>query len=104
MESKQPYGYFFVRKRRTAISLALSAIVLLSITSITTMLFVNNGNNIALAQSGQSQQQNQLPSSTSSSSSQQPKTHEYTLIAENTTLEIAPGLRVDAWAYNEKNG
>jgi nitrite reductase (NO-forming) len=29
-----------------------------------------------------------------------PKTHEYTLIAENTTLEIAPGIRVDAWTYN----
>ena len=51
------------------------------------------------------EQQKQLPSSTSSSSSsvseqQQPKTHEYTLIAQNTTLEIAPGLRVDAWTYN----
>src|SRR6476659_3946852 len=43
------------------------------------------------------QQQNQLHPS---SSSQQPKTHEYTLIAENTTLEIAPGVRVDAWTYN----
>jgi nitrite reductase (NO-forming) len=32
--------------------------------------------------------------------STKPKTHEYTLIAENTTLEIAPGLRVDAWTYN----
>ena len=29
-----------------------------------------------------------------------PHTREYTLIAENTTLEIAPGLRVDAWTYN----
>ena len=29
-----------------------------------------------------------------------PRTHEYTLITENTTLEIAPGLRVDAWTYN----
>ena len=29
-----------------------------------------------------------------------PTTREYTLIAENTTLEIAPGLRVDAWTYN----
>ena len=29
-----------------------------------------------------------------------PKTHEYTLIAENTTLEIASGLRVDAWTYS----
>jgi len=50
------------------------------------------------------EQQNRLPSSSSSYSSsiqqQQPKTHEYTLIAENTTLEIAPGLRVDAWTYN----
>jgi nitrite reductase (NO-forming) len=49
------------------------------------------------------QQQNQLPSLTSSSSplQQQPKiAREYTLIAENTTLEIAPGLRVDAWTYN----
>ena len=32
--------------------------------------------------------------------STKPKTHEYTLIPENTTLEIAPGLRVDAWTYN----
>jgi nitrite reductase (NO-forming) len=50
----------------------------------------------------QQQQQNQLPSSTSSSSPSQqpPKTREYTLIAENTTVEIAPGLRVDAWTYN----
>lgn len=28
------------------------------------------------------------------------KTHEYTLIAEDTTIEIAPGIRVDAWTYN----
>ena len=31
---------------------------------------------------------------------QQPKTHEYTLVAEETTLEITPGVRVDAWTYN----
>ena len=30
----------------------------------------------------------------------QPKTHEYTLIARDTTLQIAPGVRVDAWTYN----
>jgi nitrite reductase (NO-forming) len=30
----------------------------------------------------------------------QPKTHEYTLIAQDTTLEVAPGVRVDAWTYN----
>lgn len=30
----------------------------------------------------------------------QPKTVEYTLVAQNTTLEIAPGVRVEAWTYN----
>jgi len=30
----------------------------------------------------------------------QQKTHEYTLIARDTTLQIAPGVRVDAWTYN----
>ena len=30
----------------------------------------------------------------------QAKTHEYTLVAEETTLEIAPNVRVDAWTYN----
>ena len=35
-------------------------------------------------------QKQQLPS----------KTHEYTLIAQDTTVEIAPGVRVDAWTYN----
>ncbi|HEY7507266.1 MAG TPA: multicopper oxidase domain-containing protein, partial [Nitrososphaera sp.] len=29
-----------------------------------------------------------------------PKTVEYTLVAQNTTLEIAPGVRVEAWTYN----
>jgi nitrite reductase (NO-forming) len=31
---------------------------------------------------------------------QQPKAREYTLIAQDTTLQIAPGVRVDAWTYN----
>jgi nitrite reductase (NO-forming) len=44
----------------------------------------NNGNGI------QKQQQLQVPS----------KTHEYTLIAQDTTVEIAPAIRVDAWTYN----
>lgn len=33
-------------------------------------------------------------------SEQQPKTHVYTLLAQDTTVEIAPGVRVDAWTYN----
>src|SRR5690348_15155539 len=39
-------------------------------------------------------------SSPSQTEQQPPKFHDYTLIAENTTLEIAPWLRVDAWTYN----
>jgi len=31
---------------------------------------------------------------------QQSETREYTLVAEETTLEIAPSVRVDAWTYN----
>jgi nitrite reductase (NO-forming) len=55
--------------------------------------------------SGQQQQQQQLlslkdQSALNSSYNYQPTTREYTLIAENTTLEISPGLRVDAWTYN----
>jgi nitrite reductase (NO-forming) len=49
---------------------------------------VNNSNNIEKQQS-----QPQLL--------QQPKTHEYTLIAKETTLQIAPSVRVDAWTYND---
>lgn len=30
----------------------------------------------------------------------EPKTVEYTLIAEETTLEVAPNKRVEAWTYN----
>src|SRR6476469_6965061 len=50
----------------------------------------NNNDNIVANVSKQYQQQ----------LSSAPHTREYTLIAENTTLEIAPGLRVDAWTYN----
>ncbi|NOJ27616.1 MAG: copper oxidase, partial [Nitrososphaera sp.] len=28
------------------------------------------------------------------------KTREYTIVAENTTVEIAPGTRVEAWTFN----
>jgi nitrite reductase (NO-forming) len=119
MKNIQAYNSFFtIKKRTTAISSAIFIILLSSLT--TTTLSSVNSENIALAQSQsgssvspisneigiinntvankiseQQQQPNQLPSS-----SRQPKTHEYTLIAEDTTLEIAPGLRVDAWTYN----
>lgn len=119
MKNIQAYNSFFNGKKRTTAISSVLFIILLSNITTTTMSFVK-GENIALAQSQsgssvspisndmgrinntvvnkiseQQQQSNQLPSS-----SQQPKTHEYTLIAEETTLEIAPGLRVDAWTYN----
>ena len=116
MKNKQACNSFFNVKRRTAAISAVLFIILLSSIITATTSFVNS-ENIVLAQSQsgssvspismmanntvvnkiseQQQQSNQLPSS-----SQQPKTHEYTLIAEETTLEIAPGLRVDAWTYN----
>ena len=130
MQHKQHYSSLFIGKTRRAISLALLTILLSSITTTTIVFVNNEnialaqsrstpsipssndigGSNNTIAnqkseQQGQQlqQQQSRLPSSSSSSSSspsQQPKTHEYTLIAENTTLEIAPGLRVDAWTYN----
>jgi nitrite reductase (NO-forming) len=119
MKNIQAYNSFFNGKKRTTAISSVLFIILLSNITTTPTSFVN-GENIALAQSQsgssvssisndmgsinntvvnkiseQQQQSNQLPSS-----SQQPKTHEYTLIAEETTLEIAPGLRVDAWTYN----
>ena len=43
---------------------------------------------------------NKNASATTLGVQQQSETHEYTLVAEETTLEIAPGVRVDAWTYN----
>ena len=90
--------------------------------SSTTNIFFNaNNGNIALAQTqsgsqeasistsikennnttdGRTNSVNQTQQGSQQLSSPPPRTHEYTLIAENTTLEIAPGFRVDAWTYN----
>jgi len=77
-------------------------VFLLCITTVTTGL-VNNVN-IALAQSqfGSSISTISLTEGNNNNitSQQHQKVHEYTLIAEDTTIEIAPGLRVDAWTYN----
>ncbi len=80
-------------------------VLLAAITALAALLvFVPSFNIAGKEAAAQQQEQNALPPSTSSSSTsqneQQPKTREYTLIAENTTLEIAPGLRVNAWTYN----
>lgn len=43
----------------------------------------------------------QLPLQTFGDDSVQPPiTRKYTIVAEDTTLEIAPGVRVEAWTYN----
>ncbi|MGB8036142.1 MAG: multicopper oxidase domain-containing protein, partial [Nitrososphaeraceae archaeon] len=92
------------RARKTTISLAISAILILGI--LTGIGFIVNDGNVTKAASlalssspaivvgGNSSNNNiqkqQLPL----------KTHEYTLIAQDTTVEIAPGVRVDAWTYN----
>src|SRR3954465_12631921 len=90
------------RARKTTISLAISALLILGI--LTGIGFIVNDGNItkaaplassssAIVVGGNSsnnniqKQKQQLPS----------KTHEYTLIAQDTTVEIAPGVRVDAW-------
>lgn len=65
-------------------------------------LFGEGGKNTSKTSKEQQQEsllQNQSLES-NSSYHYKPTTREYTLIAENTTLEIAPGLRVDAWTYN----
>lgn len=42
----------------------------------------------------------ELVDASAQSSVAPPKTVEYTLVAEETTLEVAPGVRVEAWTYN----
>jgi nitrite reductase (NO-forming) len=91
------------RARKTTISLAISAILILGI--LTGIGFIVNDRSVTKAaplassspaivvggnSSNNNIQKQQLPS----------KTHEYTLIAQDTTVEIAPGVRVDAWTYN----
>jgi nitrite reductase (NO-forming) len=96
MKRKKKACYRILNGKMRLISLAVLSILLLSITTTTTVLVSDSNAALAQSQSGSS-----TPISSSSQQQQQPpRTHEYTLIAENTTLEIAPGLRVDAWTYN----
>src|SRR5947209_17505422 len=61
-------------------NISKAASVVSSSTTIVGGININKDNNIVI-------QKQQLQ--------QQPKTHEYTLIAQDTTVEIAPGIRVD---------
>ena len=107
-------------KSRKTISFIVSILLIAGTT--TNIFFITNNGNIALAQAPSQSISPDTSSSThiiennnmtdgishsvnqTQKESQQqpspPKIREYTLIAENTTLEIAPGLRVDAWTYN----
>ena len=108
-------------RRESRISLFFILLILLIGSSTTNIFFNANNGNIALAQTQSGSQEasistsikennnttdgstnsvNQTQQGSQQLSSPPPRTHEYTLIAENTTLEIAPGLRVDAWTYN----
>ena len=92
--------YFFSSKKvigkATSISFAMFTISILLMASTVALAATSIGSNgsfntISINNNTVLQKQPQLP---------QPKTHEYTLIAQDTTLLIAPGVRVDAWTYN----
>ena len=87
-----------VTRKAISISLALFMISNLLIPTTVALATTSTGSNNTTfgmdsnnANDNIQKQQSQL---------QQPKTHEYTLIARDTTLEVAPGVRVDAWTYN----
>ena len=116
MSLRKDHGW----KSRKTISFIVSILLIAGTT--TNIFFITNNGNIALAQAPSQSISPDTSSSThiiennnmtdgishsvnqTQKESQQqpspPKIREYTLIAENTTLEIAPGLRVDAWTYN----
>src|SRR6476620_21942 len=106
------------KKPRMIISFIISLIILSGLVSnavsINNNIYIDNVNALPSNSSSSSQIDNNrsISSATNNNTnnfiqinkeqdqSTKPKAHEYTLIAENTTLEIAPGLRVDAWTYN----
>jgi nitrite reductase (NO-forming) len=80
-------------KARKAISISLYTFTMsILLISITVGSSIGNNNSIFGAVNNNS--------NNSIQKQPQPKTHEYTLIAQDTTVEIAPGVRVDAWTYN----
>jgi nitrite reductase (NO-forming) len=92
---------------KKAMTFAISALLVFSI--ITNILFIVNHWNISQVSALTSSLSTNIGNDNNNSknifkqiSEQQipQKTHVYTLIAENTTVEIAPGIRVDAWTYN----
>src|SRR6185437_16677813 len=95
MPSEKTFGG---RARKTTISLAISAILILGI--LTGIGFTAINGNAAKAASPATVVGGNSSNNNVEKQQLQSKTHEYTLIAQDTTVEIAPGVRVDAWTYN----
>lgn len=73
-------------------TLAVAVAVSISLTGVSGYLILQPSNS--------EMQQAPVQVAASSPSGGAQKTVEYTLVAENTTLEISPGVRVEAWTYN----
>ncbi len=65
--------------------------IILSVVAVIIFCAGNNISSLSYASSDNTEIYGQQPAA---------KTLEYTLIAEDTTVEIAPSIRVDAWTYN----
>ena len=87
-----------MKLKAISISFILFAIIVLLIPSTTALAVTAIRNESSISDVNGSD--NNSVQKQSQQKQQQPNTHIYTLIAENTTLEIAPGVRVDAWTYN----
>ncbi|HZE76926.1 MAG TPA: multicopper oxidase domain-containing protein [Nitrososphaeraceae archaeon] len=87
-----------MKLKAISISFILFAIIVLLIPSTTALAATAIRNESSISDVNGSN--NNSVQKQSEQKQQQPNTHIYTLIAENTTLEIAPGVRVDAWTYN----
>ena len=93
-----------VTKKGKSISKSLSTFTIpILLISITAMLVPSIGDNTIFGLSsvnGNSNTSNGIQKQQQIQLQHQSRTHEYTLIAQDTTVEIAPGIRVDAWTYN----
>jgi nitrite reductase (NO-forming) len=93
-----------VTKKGKSISKSLSTFTIpILLISITAMLVPSIGSNTIFGLSsvnGNSNTSNGIQKQQQIQLQHQSRTHEYTLIAQDTTVEIAPGIRVDAWTYN----
>jgi nitrite reductase (NO-forming) len=95
-------NYFFFSKKVMirAISISLALFIISNLLISTTVALATRSTDSNSTTFGADTNNNNDNLQKQQSQPQQPKTHEYTLIARDTTLEVAPGVRVDAWTYN----